>query len=105
MPLDSLEALEILVKNCDDAYGFPPYHSIKDYLMHPDGADLRRVERGIMSDAFSKLPATLIRSRDAAWWRLIPGFVDESIAIYFPPKSNSIERVAAIPLQADALRR
>ncbi len=85
-PLDNREAIEILMKNCDDAYGFPPYHSIKEFLMKDNDRDLREEERAIVTNAFSNLPATLIRSRDAGWWSLIPGFVDERIAVYFPSR-------------------
>ncbi len=85
-PLDNREAMDILMKNCDDAYGFPPYHSIKDFLTKEDNRDLREEERAIVTCAFSNLPARLIRSRNAAWWSLIPAFVDERIAVYFPSR-------------------
>ncbi len=86
LPLDSREAIEVLMKNCDDAYGFPPYHAIKEFLIKENNLDLREGERAIVDRAFSELPATLIRSRDADWWRLIPGYVDEKIAVYFPSR-------------------
>ncbi len=86
-PLDRQEALETLMQNCDDAYGFPPYHSIKDFLMKENGQDLRQGERDIVFNAFQNLPATLIRSNRSEWWRLIPGFVDESVAAHFTRKS------------------
>ncbi len=86
LPLDSLEATEILLKNCDDAYGFPPYYSIKDFLIQRDGVNRQEGERALIMTAFSKMPATLIRSKNADWWRLIPGYVDEAIAVYFPPR-------------------
>jgi dolichol-phosphate mannosyltransferase len=105
LPLDSQEALETLLKNCDDAYGFPPYYSIKDYLINQNGGDRRQVERQIITDAFAKLPATLIRSKDADWWRLIPGYVDESIAAYFPPRQASARVGTPKTLQVDPARR
>ncbi len=86
LPLDNREAIEILLKNCDDAYGFPPYHSIKEFLIKDNDRDLKEGERAIVNNAFCNLPATLLRSRDSAWWRLIPGFVDERIAVYFPSR-------------------
>ncbi len=89
LPLDGGNALETLLKNCDDAYGFPPYHAIKDYLIHQDESDRRALERAIITDAFASLPATLIRSKDADWWRLIPGYVDQSIAAHFPPRMTT----------------
>lgn len=92
LPLDSQEATDILLKNCDDAYGFPPYHSIKDFLIKRDGQNLQEIEKQLITDAFSKLPATLLRSRDSDWWRLIPGYVDEAIAVDFPPRVTSRAR-------------
>lgn len=86
LPLDSREAIDTLMKNCDDAYGFPPYHSIREFLAKQDNRDLGEEERTIVKCAFSNLPATLIRSRDAAWWSLIPSFVDERIAVHFPAR-------------------
>ena len=42
------EALETLMENCDDAYGFPPYPVIEDFLHSSrNGADLRASEREI----------------------------------------------------------
>ncbi len=105
LPLDSQEALETLLKNCDDAYGFPPYHSIKDYLIKQNGEDRRQMEREIITEAFCNLPATLIRSKNADWWRLIPGYVDESIAVYFQPRPKATRAQAPNTLKADALRR
>lgn len=81
--LDGEEALETLLSNCEDAYGFPPYHSIKESLYYANGQDLRALEREIITEALQNLPATLIRSSNAEWWRRIPAFVDERVAVDF----------------------
>lgn len=91
LPLDNKEAIETLLKNCDDAYGFPPYYSIKDFLIQRNGENLQQTESKLITEAFSKLPATLIRSKDADWWRLIPGYVDEAIAAYFPRPAKAAQ--------------
>ena len=39
-------ALQTLMENCDDAYGFPPYPVIQEQLHSRGGADLRGAERG-----------------------------------------------------------
>ena len=31
-PMENEEALQILLQNCEDAYGFPPYEDIKEFL-------------------------------------------------------------------------
>src|SRR5271157_3137969 len=75
--LESSEAIEILLKNCEDAYGFPPYGAIKEFLYLANGKDLRPVEHTIIRKALSGLPANLIRSSHLEWWRRIPLFVNE----------------------------
>ncbi|MDR3575839.1 MAG: hypothetical protein P4L50_18410 [Anaerolineaceae bacterium] len=79
-PLDKEEAIQILLSNCEDAYGFPPYEDIKEFLYKPNNTDLRPIEQGIIRSALGDLPANLIRSSHLEWWRRIPAFVDEVIA-------------------------
>jgi dolichol-phosphate mannosyltransferase len=87
-PLDQSEAIEILLANCEDAYGFPPYEDIKEFLYKPNGTDLRPIEQGIIRSALGDLPANLIRSSHLEWWRRIPAFVDEVIADDFVDHSQ-----------------
>jgi dolichol-phosphate mannosyltransferase len=87
--LDGDEALETLLSNCEDAYGFPPYHSIKESLYHVDGQDLRTFERAIIAEALQNLPAMLIRSSNAEWWRRIPAFVDARVAADFERRKRT----------------
>jgi dolichol-phosphate mannosyltransferase len=65
--LDEAEALEILLRNCEDAYGFPPYHKIEGFLRQEDGIDLREVESAIIKSALSGRAATLMRSANMDW--------------------------------------
>ena len=44
--LERDEALEILLQNCEDAYGFPPYDEIAGFLHSRNGNGLQAVERG-----------------------------------------------------------
>ena len=78
--MESAEALETLLKNCEDAYGFPPYESLKEFLYLNEGVDLRVSEQAIIRSAMGQLPATLIRSANMDWWCRIPAFVDEQVA-------------------------
>lgn len=78
--MESAEALEVLLKNCEDAYGFPPYESLKEFLYLDDGNDLRVAEQLIIRQAMGSLPATRIRSENMDWWCRIPEFVDEQMA-------------------------
>jgi putative flippase GtrA len=73
--LDEHEALETLMRNCEDAYGFPPYAAMEGFLRHRNGSDLRRVERGIVARALSNVPATVLRSETMDWSRRLPDVV------------------------------
>ena len=75
VPLDEAEALETLMRNCEDAYGFPPYAQIEGSLRRREGVDLKDVERGIVASALSGLPAEVMRSETMDWWRRVPGVV------------------------------
>lgn len=73
--LEEQQALDILMSNCEDAYGFPPYATIKPVLYTRNGRDLREVEREIVTSALRGQPATLLRSTTRDWWRKLPAFV------------------------------
>jgi dolichol-phosphate mannosyltransferase len=73
--LDEREALSTLLRNCEDAYGFPPYSSIEGFLRSQNGHDLGDVERSIVEHALSGLPATLLRSETMDWWTRLPDVV------------------------------
>jgi dolichol-phosphate mannosyltransferase len=75
--LDEREALETLMSNCEDAYGFPPYSAIEGSLRRRNGGDLRDVERAIVASALSGVPAAMLRSESMDWWRRLPGVVHD----------------------------
>jgi hypothetical protein len=75
--LDEHEALETLMTNCEDAYGFPPYSEIEGSLRRRNGSDLRDVERAIVASALSGVPAAVLRSESMDWWRRLPGVVHD----------------------------
>jgi hypothetical protein len=70
------EGLDILLANCEDAYGFPPYETIRSVLHNTNAVDLRAVERGIIEQALDGLPATLLRSSKMDWSYRIPALVN-----------------------------
>jgi len=65
-------ALETLLRNCEDAYGFPPYAALERFLPFWNGEDLRQKEREIISAALNRCPATLIQSETRDWWERLP---------------------------------
>lgn len=80
VPVENSEAMEILLQNCEDAYGFPPYEDLKEFLYIRDNTDLREKEHAIIRKALGELPATTIRSNTLDWWRQIPAFVNERVS-------------------------
>jgi dolichol-phosphate mannosyltransferase len=73
--LSDEEALETLMSNCEDAYGFPPYAAIEGSLRRPNGSDLKQVERATVASALSGRPATLLRSETMDWSQRLPGVI------------------------------
>jgi hypothetical protein len=76
LPLDPAQALTTLLKNCEDAYGFPPYPALERFLPIRNGADLHGLEREIIRDALGGCDTTLIRSQDRSWWLELPRILD-----------------------------
>jgi putative flippase GtrA len=74
--LEHEEAMDILLSNCEDAYGFPPYPNIERFLHSRNGSDLKQVERDIITRAFANVPATLVRSETMDWWQRVPAVVN-----------------------------
>lgn len=98
--LSEKEAVDILLANCEDAYGFPPYNDIKEFLYLPNGVDLRPVEQSIIRSAMHNIPAMLIRSNSLEWWRRIPAFVGDDVAVHF---RKPVE-LTSQGLQTDSIR-
>jgi hypothetical protein len=70
--LDQEEAVETILRNSDDAFGFPPYSAIEDFMHTQSASDLRAVERSIVSEAMDGVPTILLRSATMDWWRELP---------------------------------
>jgi hypothetical protein len=77
------EAVDILMDNSADAFGFPPYPAIERFLSNGNGKDLRASERQMISAALERCPTTVLSREDLEWWRQIPAFVDDEIAVHF----------------------
>jgi dolichol-phosphate mannosyltransferase len=65
------DALDQLMRNGDDAYGFPPYGAIAPSLYQSPSGDLRLREREIVDAGLRGLPKRLIRREQGNWWRSI----------------------------------
>jgi len=78
--LETDEALEILLENCEDAFGFPPYSELEGFLQGMNGHDLRAAEREVIWSAFGPVPATLIASSTMDWWKIMPSVMASPLA-------------------------
>jgi dolichol-phosphate mannosyltransferase len=81
-PVEAREALDILLSNCDDAYGFPPYPAIQHWLHSRNGMDLKSVERSIIEDAMRGCPTYMLRSADRDWHRMLAGVIERTVGIH-----------------------
>lgn len=78
--LEPDDALEILLANCEDAYGFPPYEYLEAFLLGAANEDLRAAERHLIARALRRAPATLLSSAILGWAERIPTLIDELAA-------------------------
>ena len=74
--LDSVFATKTLLRNCEDAYGFPPYFALESFLLGDNGTDLRVTEQEIISEGVSGCVGIFIRSETRNWWEQLPGLVN-----------------------------
>ena len=75
--LDGDEALKILLQNCEDAYGFPPYDQIAGFLHSRNGNGLQDVEREIIAGVLAEIPSTLLRSETMDWCDRLPAVMED----------------------------
>ena len=69
------DSLSMLLSNCDDAFGFPPYASLERLLLAVAEGDLRTAEREIIASRARRVQARLLRSETLDWANRIPGVV------------------------------
>jgi dolichol-phosphate mannosyltransferase len=63
------EAVATLMSNSEDAFGFPPYSHIEEFLQGLDGSDLKSTERAVITSALSDIPASVLGSSTMDWAR------------------------------------
>ena len=94
--LTSDEALDILMANSEDAFGFPPYTHIEAFLRNASKHDLGSVERTIVAQALESVPATLLRSNAMDWAPRLLGALTGEAA------HGDADRLASIPAAMSA---
>jgi dolichol-phosphate mannosyltransferase len=73
--LDTDTTLDIVLANTEDAYGFPPYHTIENFLLNAMPENLRVTERQIIAGALEDAQAAMLSSRSYDWATHIPGLI------------------------------
>ncbi len=98
--LDPSEAIQTLLDNCEDAYGFPPYGDLEPFLRHRD-TDLKAVEQKIIREAFSNVPAMLLRSETLDWAERIQPLIEEFGRL--TPEEGTIDVRASSPAARETI--
>lgn len=86
--LSESEAVETLLRNCEDAYGFPPYPAIEAFLRRDGGDDLGEREHEIVGNALAGVPATLVVDRNREWWRTVAQLVSGAASFEHPREAD-----------------
>ena len=95
------EAVDLLLANTEDAYGFPPYPALAGFLSSPNGRDLREVERQILERALMDVPAVLLGSRSMTWSERIPALAGLGAPAPSPAFAPAPVLDAPLPVPAD----
>jgi len=70
--LHHAQAVEEFVRNAEDAYGFPPYPMLANFLSNWDDEDLRPIEQSIVTEALEEIRTVRIRDPKFNWWQHLP---------------------------------
>ncbi|MDX6644777.1 MAG: hypothetical protein QOK40_504 [Miltoncostaeaceae bacterium] len=105
--LEPKEALEIILENCDDAYGFPPYHRIETFLQTRRGENVAGKERAIIASALADLPAWLLKSPTRDWFKRLPDAVETALSRRVAASAPHVRRstMPATPVPVNATLR
>jgi hypothetical protein len=77
-------AMDVLMANCEDAYGFPPYRHLESFLHSHNGQRLRADEQHIISSGLDGAPTVVLRSSRRDWAQRIPSRIAQVEAVHTP---------------------
>jgi hypothetical protein len=66
------QAVAEFVRNAEDAYGFPPYPVLVNFLSKWKEEDLHPIEQSIVAEALTEVPTIRIRDPKFNWWQRLP---------------------------------
>jgi glycosyltransferase involved in cell wall biosynthesis len=74
------QAVKEFVRNAEDAYGFPPYPVLVNFISKWEEKDLHPIEQAIVAEALTAIPTIRIRDPKFNWWQRLPVVADNMIA-------------------------
>jgi hypothetical protein len=100
--LSTEEALDELIENTDDAYGFPPFRYFAPALVigDDDYERLRRRERELLSSALRRMRLNRLASDCFGWADEIPPLLRGTTAPRLPVPSQVVTPVVTVPQPA-----
>jgi putative flippase GtrA len=93
------QAVDELMVNTADAYGFPPFQYLAPVLVLGDGdyAELQRRERAVLTSAISHVQTRRLGSNTFSWADTIPTLLKEDRAARVSSPADSRNIVAVLP--------
>lgn len=87
------QAMQTLIDNTDDAYGFPPFATFAPHIRigGDDYATLRQKERALLSSALAQASIRRVRVPGHEWAEILPGLLEV----------RTDDKITAIPIQAE----
>ena len=73
--MEGQHVVDMLIKNAEDAYGFPPYPRLAGFLCRWKGEDLHGEEREIIGEALNGRAATRLRDPQFGWSHRLPALL------------------------------
>jgi dolichol-phosphate mannosyltransferase len=105
--LDPETTLDIVLANTEDAYGFPPYHTIENFLLNGAPENLREIERQIIAGALENASSAMIPSRSYDWAGRIPALIEliieNRVASVSAYQAMTSPPSGVLPTSADAI--
>jgi hypothetical protein len=66
------QAVKEFVRNAEDAYGFPPYPILANFISKWNDENLQPIEQSIVAEALKGIPTIRIRDPKFNWWQRLP---------------------------------
>jgi dolichol-phosphate mannosyltransferase len=86
------QAVEELMENTADAYGFPPFQYLAPVIVLGDGdyADLQRRERAVLASAVSRMRLRRIASNSFGWADTVPALLADDRRADHPEAAKAV---------------